>query len=104
MQTHTVQILDATLRADSTVTSDQRGKILKLARGEAAQPATAQNDNGHEPRIFSRAEAAKLLGDKSCRYVDQLCRRGLLKKFMPRGNFRAIGITGESLRAFITGN
>jgi hypothetical protein len=104
MQTHTVQILDATLRADSTVTSGQRSKILKLARGEEDQSATAQNGSGHEPRIFSRAEAAKVLGDKSCRYVDLLCRRGLLKKFTPKGNQRAIGICGESLHAFISGN
>ena len=103
MQTHTVQILDATLRADSTVTSGQRSKILKLARGEEVQSATAQNDNGQPARIYSRAEAAKLVGDKSPRYVDLLAKRGLLQKFTPPGNVRAIGITSASLEAFISG-
>jgi len=103
MQAHTVQILAATLRADSTVTSGQRSKILKLARGEEAQSATAQNGNRHEPRIYSREQAAQLLGDRTPRYVDQLCKRGLLKKFTPKGNERAIGITAESFNEFLAG-
>jgi hypothetical protein len=102
MQQHTFTILDATLRADSTVTSAQRSKFLKLARGEDAQSATAQNGNG-QPRIYSRVETAKLLGDKTPRFVDLLCRRGLLKKFTPKGNQRSIGITAESFNRFLEG-
>ena len=104
MQTHTVQIIDATLRADSTVTSGKRRKILKLACGEEDQSTAAQNGEAQPPRIYSRVEAAKLVGDKTPRYVDMLAKRGLLKKFIPKGNVRAIGICGESLRAFVEGN
>jgi hypothetical protein len=100
MQDSTVKILDATLRADTTVLPALRNRILKLARtGETAGPV--QNGNGHSPRIYNRDEAAKLLGDRTPQYVDQLCQRGLLKKFVPPGNKRAIGITGASLDAFI---
>jgi hypothetical protein len=64
-------------------------------------PSTAQFGNGHEPRIYSREETAKMLGNKTPRYVDLLCRRGLLQKFTPKGNCRAIGVYSESLMAFI---
>ena len=85
----------------ATVTAGQRSKILKLARGEEPQSTSAQNSNSHEPRIYSREETAKILGNRSLRYIDQLCRRGLLQKFIPKGNRRAIGIYSRSLRAFI---
>ena len=102
MQTHTVNILEAALKADASITPAERNRILKLARhGEAAEPV--QNDHAPEPVIFSRAAAAKMVGDKTPRYVDLLAARGLLKKFTPPGNKRAIGICGESLRAFIAG-
>ena len=64
-------------------------------------PSTAQFGNGHEPRIYSREETAKMLGNKTPRYVDLLCRRGLLQKFTPKGNCRAIGVYSESFMAFI---
>jgi hypothetical protein len=102
MQDSTLKILDATLKADLSITAAARTKLLKLARnGEAEQ---IQINTGHSPRIYSRAEAAKLLGNRTTRFVDLLCRRGLLKKFTPKGNQRAIGICGESLHAFISGN
>jgi hypothetical protein len=102
MQTHTITILETTLRTDSTVSAAQRKQILDAARGE---PSPAPDGNGiREPRIYSRAEAAKLLGDRSTRFVDLLCRRGLLEKFTPKGNQRSIGITAESFKRFIEGN
>lgn len=90
------------MKADNTVSPAEKNRILKLVRGEALS-APVQNGNGQEPRIYSREETAKMVGDKTTRYVDQLCRRGLLQKFVPRGNKRAIGVTGESLTTFITG-
>ena len=103
MKDSTMKILDATLKADETVTPAERAWKLKIFRGEAPS-APVQNGNGHEPRIYSREEAAKMVGDKTTRFVDLLARRGLLKKFTPKGNRRSIGICGESLRAFIEGN
>ena len=101
MQTHTITILETTLRTDNTVSATQRKKILDAARGETAP---ALDGNRHPPRIYSREEAAKLLGDRSTRFVDLLCRRGLLKKITPKGNQRSIGITAESFNRFIEGN
>jgi len=102
MQTQTVKILEAALLADSTITPQARNRFLKLARNGDAEPV--QSEREPEPVIFSRAAAAKMVGDRTPRYVDLLAARGLLKKFTPPGNKRAIGITGESLRKFIAGN
>jgi hypothetical protein len=103
MQDSTSKILESVLKADASIAPAERNKILKFVRGES-MPAPVQNGNDNSPRIYSRAEAAKLVGDKTTRFVDLLCRRGLLKKFTPKGNRRAIGVTSESLRAFISGN
>jgi hypothetical protein len=102
MQETTLKILDAALKADSSITTAERNRLLKLARNREAE--LVQNGSEREPRIYSRAEAAKVLGNKTTRFIDLLCRRGLLKKFTPKGNQRAIGISGESLHAFIAGN
>jgi hypothetical protein len=102
MNDNTFKILDAALRADVSIPHAERTRILKTARNGAAS-TPAENETGHGPTIYSRAEVARRLGDKTPRYVDQLCKRGLLQKFTPKGNRRAIGVCGESLRAFIAG-
>jgi hypothetical protein len=105
MTVQTLSILDAALKADASVTAAQRSRILKVARAAEGEPGPEQkSDNGNSPpRIYSRTQAAEMLGGKTTRYVSQLVTRGLLKKFLPRGNKRAIGITSESLNAFIAG-
>jgi hypothetical protein len=79
---------------------EQLSRCLQI-QAPVQNPSTAQFGNGHEPRIYSREETAKMLGNKTPRYVDLLCRRGLLQKFIPKGNCRAIGVHSESLMAFI---
>lgn len=98
MQEHTVSILTATLKADLSIPATERTRLLRIFRGE---PMPAPNGNSQPPRIYSRTKAAELVGQKSTRYIDKLCRKGLLQKFTPRGNRRAIGILGESLHQFI---
>jgi hypothetical protein len=101
MQDIQVKGMATLMKAYVEATPDKQRHIIKFARGEVE--AFAQPVKGHEPRIFSRAEAAKLLGDKSTRFIDLLCRRGLLKKFTPRGNRRSIGVTAESFNQFLEG-
>jgi len=102
VKTQTVKILEAALKADESIGNAERNQILRLARGDAA-PAPAQNDNAKAPRLYSREQAAEMLGDKTARYVDQLAARGILKKFIPPGNTRSIGITANSLSQFLGG-
>jgi hypothetical protein len=103
MNESTIRILEVALKTDASLAPAERNRILRSVRGETI-PVPVQNGNGHPPRIYSRTEAAKILGDRTTRFIDQLCKRGLLKKFTPKGNVRAIGVSGESLRAFISGN
>jgi hypothetical protein len=102
MTIQTVSILDAALKADASVTVAQRSQILTVARNGDGKPEP-KNGGDSTPRIFSRKQAAELLGGKTTRYISQLVKRGLLQKFVPRGNVRAIGVTGQSLYAFIAG-
>jgi hypothetical protein len=103
MKDRTLEILNVTLKTDETVTPAQRKKIFEFcARGEAS-PVPIPDGIGRSPLIFSRAETGKTLGGKTTRWVDMLCRKGLLKKFVPPGNKRSIGITAESLHQFISG-
>ena len=100
MNEQTEKLLEMTLRSDKTITPAARSRILKLiTRNGEAEPV--QNGNGHTPKIYSREQAAQLLGDKTERYIDQLCKRGLLHKFIPPGNVRAIGVTANSLNQFL---
>jgi hypothetical protein len=104
MNRQTEKLLEATLKSDETITPAERNRILKLI-ARNGESAPVQNGNGHStPRLYSRAEAAAMLGNKSPRFIDLLARRGLLKRFIPRGNLRGIGITSESLHSFIAGN
>ena len=102
MQDSTLKILEATLRADLSITTAERNHLLKIARNPTAAAPVVER-TGHQPRIYSRAEVARILGDKTTRFVDLLCRRGLLQKFTLKGNLRAIGISGQSLHVFIEG-
>ena len=101
MQTHTVEIVTATLKADASIPAAERTRLLRIFRGE---PMPAPNGNSQPPRIYSRTKAAEMLGEKSTRYVDQLCRRGLLERFVPAGNVRGIGITAKSFEQFLEGS
>jgi hypothetical protein len=102
MQVHVLEIINTALQADNTVSPAERKKFLRQLRGEPV-PAPDGNGNRQPPRIYSREQAAELLGNRTPRFVDLLTRRGLLKKFTPPGNKRAIGICGESLRQLIEG-
>jgi hypothetical protein len=98
----TLKIMDAALKADGSLAPADRNRILKLVRGGALESIQNGNGNG-PPRIYSRGQAAEMVGGRTTRYIDQLVRRGLLQKITPKGNVRAIGITGKSLNAFIAG-
>lgn len=102
MQEHILQTLDAVLRTDNSISPAQRRKILTVIRGEPT-PAPGGNSNRQPPRIYSREQTAELLGRKSTRYVDKLCRAGLLEKFTAQGNRRSIGITAKSFEQFLEG-
>jgi hypothetical protein len=96
----TIELIRAGLKTDVTLNAADRIRLVALLRNGGAQSQSLPPAKD-TPRIYSREQAAQLLGDRTPRYVDQLCKRGLLKKFTPPGNRRSIGIHSESLLAFI---
>lgn len=100
MESSIEKILEATLKSDPSITPAKRNAILRFARNvKAAEPMASERTS----RIYSREQAAEMIGGRTTRYVDQLCRKGLLQKLTPRGNRRAIGVTSASLESFIAG-
>lgn len=101
MKIETLKIVEQVLKTDPTVDSAARSRVLKAARQDAGAAPEPANGN-EQPRIYSRDQAAKLLGDKTPRYVDLLCKKGLLQRFIPKGNTRGIGVTSTSLNNFLS--
>jgi hypothetical protein len=102
MTTQTMTVLESVLASDSTISPQERRKIIKrMATSTSAEPEA----NGHAqvPRVYSYPQAQEALGGRSKAYIHQLVQRGLLERFTPRGNKRSIGITGKSLQSFIEG-
>jgi hypothetical protein len=97
----TFEICRAALKGDKTLTANQRVKLLATLRDP--NPKAAPEGNGNQPRILSRQQAAEMLGGKSCRFIDLLCRKNLLKKFTAPGAKRALGVTAESFNRFLEG-
>lgn len=98
MNEQTKKFMEITLKSDESITPAARNRILKfITRNGEVEPV----QNVNSPKIYSREQAAQLLGDKTERYIDQLCKRGLLQKFIPPGNVRAIGVTANSLNQFL---
>jgi hypothetical protein len=100
MEKQTMLSMVALVKADSIITPAERTRLLKTIRGE---PTPAPVQVNHEPRVYSRKQTAELIGGRTPRYVSQLVKRGLLTRFVPRGNKRGIGITAESLHQFVSG-
>ena len=98
MKTQTIKIFESVMLADDTIAPAERRRILKLVQN--GDNDAVQNEHQPEPRIYPREQAAKLIG-RTPRFIDLLAKRGLLKKITPPGNVRSIGVSGDSLRAFI---
>lgn len=103
MKQSTAALVESVLKSDDTINPVDRKRMLKRMLDGDAEPET-QNRNGLTPRVYSFDETRAMLGNRSRAYVHQLCQRNLLVKFKPKGNQRAIGITGQSLTDFIEGN
>ncbi len=88
--------LKAILDADQTLDEAAKGAILQAATSPGTATAAPM------PRIYSRGDVAKLIGLTTAR-VDQLARRGLLKRVTPPGQVRAIGFTELSVRKLVEG-
>ena len=88
------------LKADPTISPQERSKILKLIQRGGEPPASQSKE---PPRLLRRKEAAERLSI-SLRTLDQWARDGLLTKVTLPGKTRACGFSSEAIDALVGGN
>ena len=100
MLSTTKSIIQAALRGDTTLTSEQQTAIwsaIQFAeKGRAVISATPI------PRVVSRKDTATILG-VSVKRIDQIKLTGGLKSVILPGSSRAMGFTEASVRALAEG-
>ncbi len=90
MQSHTRAAVEAILKSDSTVSAEERKRLLATDDKHAAPP----------DRVISRTEAAKRFG-RCARSLDNWVKRGLLKKWHLPGMERATGFRESEIIALL---
>ena len=98
MNTQTLAGIAALIRADPTVDTRERTRLLALLR-QGGVPSV-QQAAASPRRVIQRAEAARLL-DRSLRYVDGIARRGLVRRVKMPGHKRAMGVRADDLSTLI---
>jgi hypothetical protein len=96
----TVEIVRAGLKADPTLTPQERVRLLADMRKPAAQKSAPVTSA--EPRLIRRAEVARKLS-RSLRFVDKLAASGVLAKRKLPGRVRASGFLASDVDALIQG-
>lgn len=96
----TIEATRAMLRADPSLTPNDRNRLLALLRnhGKADPEPTAERVE----RILRRAEAARRLGC-SLRAIDTWARTGIIQKVRLPGRTRAAGFRECDIAALISG-
>lgn len=97
-----VTTLEATkglLKADPSISPQERSKILKLIQQGGESPTSQTKE---PPRLLRRKEAADRLSI-SLRTLDQWARDGLLTKVILPGKTRACGFSSTEIDALAGG-
>jgi hypothetical protein len=90
MQVHIRQALEALLKSDTSISDEDRKRILKAEEKTPAKP----------DRVLSRREAADRFG-RCGRTLDNWSKRGLLKKWQLPGMSRATGFRESEVAALL---
>jgi len=101
MQTTTLDVIRAALKADQTVRAVDRSRLLGLIRNDTEVPGEKASAE-RVPRIVRRAEVARRLGC-SLRLVDRLAKDGILPKRRLPNRQRAAGFLESDIDALIAG-
>lgn len=95
----TLEIVRTGLKADPTLSAQERQRLLNLIREPAAQ---SQKTAAPQPRLIRRSEVARRFG-RSLRYVDHLAKQGVLLKRRLPNRKRAAGFLESDVNALIAG-
>lgn len=96
----TLEIVRSGLKADPTISPQERMRLLAVLREPAAQKPA--RPTSIEPRLILRAEAARRFS-RSLRFVDKLAASGVLVKRKLPGRVRASGFLASDVDALIQG-
>jgi hypothetical protein len=99
MMSHTLEIIRTALKADSSVASSDRARLLATIRNGGSQPPESVQ---RIQRIVRRTEAARMYGC-SLRLIDRLAAQGVLEKVRLPGRKRGAGFRESDLLALIAG-
>jgi len=96
----TVDAIKAILRADPTVTMDERAWILSVVRSHGRK---VRNDRDQKlvRRVMSATEVASRFG-KTKAFVQLLAKQGILHKVFIPGHARACGYYSEEVERLLT--
>jgi len=97
MTPHTINMIKGILDMDKSVSEEHYRSILAVVRNENIEPITMPTKPIE--KYLTIEEVAKQLG-KSKVTIERYCRKGLLRRVIPQGGERAIGITLQSFREF----
>ena len=97
----TLDLIRASLRADPTITPEERTRLLARLR-KAPDSEKADIPLSAPPRLLRRAEAAKRLSIAT-RTLDQWAQQGIIRKRILPGRRRSVGFLESDVMALITG-
>jgi predicted DNA-binding transcriptional regulator AlpA len=100
MRTTTQEAIRSILRADDTIGTDERAKLIAFIRNEI--PPSQPQKQKDEERLIRRHEAAKRFS-VSVRAIDRWAKTGILKKRVLPGRKRACGFLASEVQALIAG-
>lgn len=101
MLSTTVDAIKAILRADPTVTPNDRVMIITAIRNHGRQATQPKPTEQQETRILRRAEVAKRMGC-SLRMVDRMASEGMIQKVTLPGRKRACGFRLADIERLLT--
>ena len=94
----TKQVISAATKADPSMSTAERAKLLTLLRTGDDQAAPTEDS----PKLLRRQKAAERLG--CClRTIDNLARQGVLRKRVFPGRKRAAGFLEADITALVKG-
>jgi hypothetical protein len=102
MLSTTVDAVKALLKADPSVTPDDRIRIVSVIRNNGAAAAAARPKATVERRVLTRAEVARRF-NRSTRFVDGLGNSGALRRVRLPGRTRACGYLVEEVERLMLG-
>ncbi len=101
MLSTTLEIIKTTLKGDTTLTPEDRRRLLTAIRrgGQRSDPKPTIRAS---PRILRRREAARRLG-VTMRAIDKWAREGILRRVKLHGRLRACGFLESDVEHLMFG-